>query len=116
MHFFTEKSIDSHFIIDSISGRATDLMRPTVLVLNNAPIHRSKVFKTALAGWQAQGLYVFSLPAYRPHLNKIEILRRKMKYEWLEATAYLSYNSLKTAVKRLLTDFGITRNIKFTEK
>jgi len=116
VHFFTEKSIDSQFVINSINGWSISLMRPTVLVLDNAPIHRSTVFKAALAGWQAQGLYVFFLPAYSPHLNKIETLWRKMKYEWLEAVAYTSYESLRTAVVKLLTGFGLTHTIKFAQR
>lgn len=116
MHFLTEKSIDSQFVIASISRWAAGLNRPTVLVLDNAPVHRSKLFKAALDTWQAQGLYVFFLPAYSPHLNQIETLWRKMKYEWLETVAYVSYESLKTAVTRLLTDFGVTHTIKFAQK
>ena len=115
VHFCTEKSIDSRFVIDSINIWAAGLSRPT-LVLDNAPIHRSKAFKAALVGWQVQGLYVFFLPAYSPHLNKIETLWRKMKYEWLETVAYLNYESLKTAVTRLLTDFGVTHTINFAQK
>lgn len=121
VHFVTEKSIDSQFVIDSISTWSAGLGRPTVLVLDNAPIHPvrrcgSKRFEAALETWQSQGLYVFFLPAYSPHLNKIETLWRKMKYEWLEAVAYVGYESLKTAVKRLLTDFGTTHTIEFSEK
>lgn len=116
VHFFTQQSIDTQFVVESISSWAGGLSRPTVLVLDNAPIHRSKVFKAALANWQVQGLYVFFLPAYSPHLNKIETLWRKMKYNWLEASAYVSYESLKRAVIGLLTDFGVTYTIKFAQK
>lgn len=116
VHFSTEKSINSQFVIDSISSWAAGLSRPTALVLDNAPIHRSKLFKAALDTWQGGGLYIFFLPAYSPHLNKIETLWRKMKYEWLDAVAYFSYESLKAAVRQLLTNFGKTNTIKFAQK
>lgn len=117
----SEKAIDSAFVIDSISQWAAQLSGPTVLVLDNAPMHRSKAFNVKLASWQAQGLFVFFLPPYSPHLNKAETLwpvRRcgKIKYEWLETAAYTTYESLKAAVEQILSEFGQTYCIQFAQK
>ena len=116
VHFFTEKSIDTPFVINSISAWASGLSRPTVLVLDNAPVHRSSLFKAKLASWQQQGLFVFFLPTYSPHLNKIEMLWRKLKYEWLSTAAYTSYETLKTAVTQILSEFGQAYSIRFAQK
>jgi transposase len=41
-----------------------------------------------------QGLYLLFLPPYCPELNLIEILWRKIKYEWLPVSAYESFKDL----------------------
>jgi transposase len=38
------------------------------------------------------------LPPYSPELNLIEILWRKMKYEWLEWHAYLDFENNKVSI------------------
>jgi putative transposase len=40
----------------------------TVLVLDNASVHRSKLAESAVGGWQQQGLYLFFLPPYNPQM------------------------------------------------
>lgn len=79
--FTHPRSINSEFVIACINSWVGGLSRETVLVLDNAPMHRSKAFRACLAGWQQQRLYVFQLPAYSPHLNKVDCLLRKMKYD-----------------------------------
>ena len=114
--FTRQQTIDSAFVIASINSWLSGLTRDTVLVLDNAPMHRSKAFKACLAGWQQQGLYVFLLPAYSPHLNKAECLWRKMKYEWLTTAAYTSYQALCQEVETILAQFGQRFTIQFTLK
>ena len=40
-------------------------------------------FLAHLKDWEDAGLYVIPISAYSPELNIIEILWRKIKYEWL---------------------------------
>lgn len=108
-----EQSITSEVVIGAIDEWVGQLTQLTVLVLDNGPMHRSKLVKAQLVRWQQAGLYVFFLPAYSPHLNKIETLWRKMKYEWLTESAYQSLTSLKAAVTHLLTDYGNSHHIQF---
>ena len=89
--FTSQVSIKSGFVIGCIDEWIGSLNRPSVLVLDTAPLHRSKAFQACFERWQQAGLYVFFLPAYSPHLNKAECLWRKMKYEWLDTAAYASY-------------------------
>lgn len=116
--WLVEQTITSEGVIAAIDEWISELPQLTVLVLDNAPMHRSKLFKAQLARWQQAGLYIFFLPAYSPHLNKIETLwpvRRcgKMKYEWLTESAYQSLASLKVAVTNLLASYGNSHQIQF---
>lgn len=86
-----EGAVDSQKLIDFIDRFVAERVEPTIpclLILDNAPIHRSHAFRDKLLGWQAQGVVVAYLPPYSPELNHIEILWRKMKYEWLPLTAW----------------------------
>lgn len=111
--FTTQDTIDSGFVIRCIDEWVVGLTRPTVLVLDNAPIHRSRAFRACFERWQRAGLYIFFLPAYSPHLNKAECLWRKIKYEWLDSSAYTGYESLIQAVKDILAEFGQKYTILF---
>lgn len=113
--FTRQQSSDSAFVMECISTWARGLTKETVLVLDNAPMHRSKAFTACLAHWQEQGLYVFFLPTYSPHLTKAEWLWRTMKYEWLDAAAYGSYRALRQAVSDILAQFGQRYSIRFAQ-
>ncbi len=43
---------------------------------------------------------------YSPELNLIEILWRKIKYNWLPLRAYLSFDHLQSELKNILDQFG----------
>jgi len=66
------------------------MTRPTVVVLDNAPIHTSHAVAAKLDEWERLGLTLYFLPPYSPQLNLIEILWRKIKYEWMPNSAYTS--------------------------
>lgn len=76
-------------------------------------MHRSEEFQTRLAEWQAQGLYIFFLPRYSPHLNRIERLWKQIKYSWLKAEDYLCFDNLKQAVTHIVEEFGTTFVMNF---
>ncbi len=87
-----EKTIKTEFVVDCLAEwNANKSDKPRVLVLDNAKIHRSKLMREKLTEWEEKGFYVFYLPPYSPHLNKIEILWRKIKYEWLKPEDYASF-------------------------
>lgn len=85
----------------------------TVVVLDNAPIHRSKAFQKKIVEWQKKKLKIFWLPTYSPQLNLIEILWRFLKYEWIEKDAYSSWSSLVEYVENTLKNFGTKYTINF---
>ena len=59
------------------------LQRQTALVMDNASIHKSLEFQENIERWQQQGLTIVNIAPYSPELNIIEIVWRKIKYEWM---------------------------------
>ncbi len=113
----TQKPVTAQFVVDCIEEWMPEkLVKPRVLVLDNARIHRSRLVRSKLAEWEEKNLYVFFLPTYSPHLNLIETLWRKMKYEWLKPEDYASFEILSTAVKKILNEIGSQYKIKFKDK
>lgn len=112
-----EKTIHSEFVIDCLEEWLQDKSeKPRVLVLDNARIHRSKKMRAKLSEWEKKGFYIFFLPTYSPHLNKIEILWRRIKYEWLKPEDYLSFESLTATIKEILSNLGTEYKINFEDK
>lgn len=111
----TERNIDSQFVLERLETFSTDLKKPTVIVLDNARIHCSQIIKERRKVWQARGLYLFYLPRYSPHLNIVETLWRKLKYEWLSPADYLSKENLFYQIRLALTSVGHNLFIKFSK-
>jgi transposase len=71
------ENINSDFLIQSIDNFCQYVRKPTVLVLDNAPTHRSVSFLAAVERWMEKDLYIFFLPKYSPHLNIAETFWRE---------------------------------------
>jgi hypothetical protein len=91
------------------------ITRKTLVVLDNASIHKSKKFNAKLGEWHEKGLLIFYLPPYSPHLNIIERLWWKMKYKWLKPRDYASWETLVKAVENILTSLGKGLKVDFGE-
>ncbi len=111
----TINKIDASFIFEQLETFSGGLTKPTVVVLDNATVHRAKIIKERLAVWQNRGLYIFYLPTYSPHLNIAETLWRKIKYEWLSPSDYVDKEQLHYSVRQILGAVGNILNIKFSE-
>ncbi len=109
-----EGTLDAAFVIDTLEAWAATRTRSTVHVLDNAKIRHAAAVQARLATWGDQDGYVFYLPAYSPHLNKIETLWRKIKYEWLRPEAYADFKTLKTAVWHILDRIGLLYTSQFS--
>ena len=77
-----EGSINSAVVVGCIDHFAKPLVRPTSLVIDNASIHTSDEFMGNIERWSEQGLTIVPIARYSLELNLIEILWRKIKYEW----------------------------------
>lgn len=108
-----EGSITSAVVVACIDQFAKSLKRETALVIDNAPIHTSAEFKENIARWKALGLTIVPIAPYSPELNLIEILWRKIKYEWIPFSAYNSFQSLKSSLFDILANIGKTYVINF---
>jgi transposase len=108
-----EGAVDSTVVIHFFNAFCKTIEGPTVVVVDNASIHRSEAFQDALPKWEQEGLLVFYLPEYSPELNLIEILGRFIKYEWIEFWAYTSFDHLVQYVEGVIRDFGDKYKINF---
>jgi len=111
----SEQNINSRFIFERLETFSMKLKKPAVIVLDNARIHISKIIKERIKVWQQRGLYIFYLPRYSPHLNIVETLWRKLKYEWLSPTDYQSKENLFYQIRLALTAVGSSLFIRFSK-
>ena len=101
-------------IIECIDEAAVQVSRPTVLVFDNAPWHKSEKVLSKQEEWAEKNVYLFFLPTYSPHLNLIETLWRKIKYEWLRAEDYESAKTLKEAIFNIIRKYDDEFCINFS--
>ncbi len=106
-------NINSDFLIQVIDDFSQYVNKPAVLVIDNAPRHRSEKFLAAIEKWMDKDLYIFFLPKYSPHLNLAETFWRKAKYEWLRPTDYGSFAKFKKKVKDIFNNVGLEYKIQF---
>ncbi len=113
-HAFAFKgSIDTHTVIHCFDLFSAYRTKPALVVLDNAPIHTSEDFEDQIERWQKEELYVKFLPPYCPELNLIEILWRKIKYEWLPLDAYQNFNTLTASLFDVIKGIGSKYRITF---
>lgn len=111
--FIFESRVNTDVVIACFDSFSETLTGKNVVIMDNAPIHKSKKFLSRLPEWHKKGLDIMFLPPYSPELNLIEILWRKMKYEWLPFSAYTSFSKLKEWVEDILVKFGSQYTIEF---
>ncbi|MGZ5030206.1 MAG: IS630 family transposase [Methylobacter sp.] len=80
--------------------------KPLVVILDNASIHsyRQKA-ETVLGAFGGKRVAVLFLPPYSPELNRIEMLWRKMKHEWLPFRSFTP-SELEGAIDEIGAGFG----------
>lgn len=110
----TGDNITAQFLFEQFEQLSFGLAQPTVVVLDNASAHRARIIKERSEVWQGRGLFLFYLPRYSPHLNIVETLWRKLKYEWLAPKDYESRETLCYAVDRALRAVGTDLRINFS--
>jgi hypothetical protein len=81
---------------------------PTVVVLDNGSIHRSRQTRAALPDLWAQGVHLYYLPPYSPELNAIEPVFRVIKHDELPERRYATVPALLTAVHAAFTTYEET--------
>lgn len=110
----TSECIDSAFVVEQLEQMSFCLQRMTVVVLDNARVHKSKQVQERRAFWEERGLFLFYLPPYSPHLNIAEVLWRKLKYEWLQPSDYVDAQTLFYQTRQALAAVGTQLTINFS--
>jgi putative transposase len=85
---------------------------PTVVVLDNGSIHRSKEVRAAIPDLWRQGVYLYYLPPYSPDLNAIEAAFRAIKHDELPERRYTTIPALLDAVDIAFTTYEERRIAK----
>ena len=112
----TQQNTNADFIIKCLEDFVSKINNPTVVIMDNAPIHKARIIMNKRKEWEEKNLFIFFLPKYCPHLNRIETLWRKMKYEWLKPKDYKTWGTLTKAIKNILASFGSEKySIKFSK-
>ena len=111
--FVFEGTINTSVVVACMDEFSCQIKIPTTLIIDNASTHTSNEFNENLERWKEKGLTIYRIPPYSPELNMIEILWRKIKYEWLPFSAYHSYKSLRKELFDVLSNIGKIHKIAF---
>lgn len=101
-----ETTFNSDKLIQFMDKFVNQIVKKTVMILDNSPIHKSKKLMTKIKEWEESDLLIYFLPLYSPELNLIEILWRRIKYQWLSFDAYHCFQNLKERLSYVLNNFG----------
>ena len=110
--FTTTESIDVDKVVEYLDTFSLNIKKNTLIVLDNASVHRNKKIRELRELWEKRGLFLFYLPPYSPHLNLVETLWRIMKTKWIRPQDYASSDNLFYTVNRALAAVGDTLGIK----
>ena len=109
----TKRSLDFIALLEEIDrryGPGPGLpIRPVRLVLDNGPIHTSKLTRAALEQ-RAHWLTVEWLPKYAPELNDIEALWRDLKLHHLAHQTFTGADELDQAIHEAVLKLNGERN------
>jgi transposase len=108
-----ETTFNTDKMITFMDNFVAQINKKTVVILDNCPIHKSKKFMAKLEEWKEKDVYIFFLPPYSPELNLIEILWKRVKYQWIPFNAYLCFQNLKSCITNILANYGEKYDIIF---
>ena len=108
-----ETTYNTDKVISYMDSFVAQTVKMTVVILDNSPIHKSKKFMAKIEEWKEKDVLIFFLPPYSPELNLIEILWRRIKYQWIPFDAYICFQNLKERLSYVLSNFGEIYDIIF---
>jgi len=112
--FIFTGTVNTDVVIGVFDDFCKNIDKATVVLVDNAPTHTSDKFDKKTIEWCEKGLIVVPISRYSPELNIAEILWRKIKYEWMPFSAYVSFDSLKKELSNILANIGKQYIINFS--
>ena len=112
----TEKTVNSQTVIAAFNAfvaQPSDEETWRIVIMDNAPIHHSQAFRNCIEDWMIKRVLIHYLPAYCPELNLIEILWRRIKYQWLPLSSYTNFSTLRENVTHILQNLGKKYTLTF---
>ena len=108
----TKRSTDFVALLDQLGAAygTAERARPLVAVLDNGPIHTSKLTTRALA--ERTWLTVEWLPKYAPELNDIERCWRDLKQHYLANRTFADPDALERAIPHAVARLNHERQPK----
>ena len=106
-------ALTADLFVLAVHDFAQCLDRPTVLVLDNASIHKAHAVRACHAEWAAKGLTLLFLPPYSPELNHIELLWHRCKHYWVRPEDYQSDHTLLQRIEHVLNRIGKDYTVTF---
>ena len=97
----------------AINDFCQQMSGPTVLVLDNASIHKAHLVRECQALWAQMGLTLFFIPPYSPELNHIELLWHRCKHYWVRPEDYATDQTLLNRLEYVLQNVGNQFTITF---
>ena len=83
----------------------------TIIVLDQGPIHKSKLTRSKVEKWEKQGLYMFLLPSYSPELNPIENEWQRLKEDEIAGRVFEDEYELILAVIAAIESRNISQGM-----
>jgi transposase len=107
-------SVTHQEVMGAMDGfiRSRNPEKLTIIVMDNASVHRKAVAEGQWE-WLGHRVWVWFLPAYSPELNPIEILWKKIKYEWLPWAAYQCFETMRFALAGIFENLGGKYRVNF---
>ena len=112
--FTTQESINADKIVDYLDRFSFNVTKKTVIVLDNASVHRNRKVKELRKIWEKRGLFLFYLPPYSPELNPAEILWRILKGKWIRSIDYETTDSLFYCTNMVLASVGTNLSVNYS--
>ena len=93
---------------------AEQINKKTVVIIDNASIHKAQLVMEKAKLWKQKGLYLQFIPAYSPELNLIERLWLEVKYRWVNKPGYFDdVYELEKQIDDVIRNIGTKYTVNF---